>query len=214
MIVAIDDADDPRLAAFHAGIYAAAFPLQQEPLAAWRRALRGEAAYAIAIALAVEADAIVAGVIAEHYPRSRCGLVTYLAVAPSHRRRGLGEALLRAAAEREYAAGARAVFGEVDDPRVHGTEVARARLARFVRWGARVADVRYIQPALGEGLARDARLCLIVVPGDPARALPTTLAGADVRAFVDEFYAATEHGPPPAELVVPDRVALRDTSSG
>ena len=139
--------------------------------------------------LAVEDDAIVGGITYELYPHSRCGLVTYMVVAPDARARGLGRQLFEAAAAALYDAGARAVFGEVNDPGVHG-DAARARLDRFVRWGAQVLDVRYVQPSLGEGLARDEGLCLIVLPPVPG------LTDEVVHDFVAELYLATEGGKP------------------
>jgi N-acetylglutamate synthase-like GNAT family acetyltransferase len=96
--------------------------------------------------LILEGDEIIAGITYEAYPKSRCGLVTYLVVAPHARERGLGRQLLTYAANDLYARGARAVFGEVNRD-------APDRIARFVRWGARVLDYAYVQPALGPGLA-------------------------------------------------------------
>jgi GNAT superfamily N-acetyltransferase len=167
-------ADDPRLAAFHAGIYMDAFAAQQEPLAVWRRALRGELAYALTVRLAIEADAIVGGIAFELYPRSRCGLMTYMVVAPAAQRRGLGERMFRGAAEELRARGAVAVLGEV-----HGEE----RLRRFATWGASVVDVPYVQPSLAPGLPRDPDLVLIRV--GPAER-------TDVEAFIDELYTVCE----------------------
>lgn len=167
-------ADDPRLARFHAGIYMAAFAAQQEPLDVWERALRGELPYELTVRLAVEADAILGGIAYELYPRSRCGLLTYMVVAPAARRGGLGEQLFREAAADLRARGAEAVLGEVQ-----GAE----RLARFQRWGAHALEVPYIQPSLAPGLPRDESLVLIAVgPAERAR----------VEAFIDELYTVCE----------------------
>jgi Acetyltransferase (GNAT) family len=152
---------------------------------AWQAALRGEAPYQLNVRCVLEGDVIVAGIAYELYPRSQCGLVTYLVVAPDVRGRGLGRSLFEGAAAALYADGARAVFGEVNDPRVHGAS-AQPRLDRFVRWGARVVDVPYVQPALGPGLSRDQGLCLIVLP--PIVEVPTQR----VTDFVAELYTATE----------------------
>jgi GNAT superfamily N-acetyltransferase len=177
-------ADDPRLAAFHGGIYWQAFAAQHEPLAVWHQALRGELPYRLVVRLALAGDdTIAAGICYERYPRSGCGLLTYMVVAPEHRRSGLGERLLRDALA--DLADTRAVFGEIADD--------GERLARFVRWGARVVPGRYIQPALGPGLARDRSLVLIAWAPSPE------LPGEVVRAFVEELYAVTEGGPPDPE---------------
>ena len=59
--------------------------------------------------------------------------------------RGVGRQLFELAGQELYAAGARAVFGEVHRD-------APERLARFMRWGASVVDFAYVQPSLGPGL--------------------------------------------------------------
>jgi len=81
------------------------------------------------------------------------------------------------------------------------------RLERFQRWGARVLEARYVQPALGPGLARDRGLLLIAFAP-----LPADVDGAVVRTFVEELYAATEGGAPDPEVAIPDRVMLVEIS--
>jgi GNAT superfamily N-acetyltransferase len=153
-----------------------AFAAHREPLDAWLH----PHGYAFHAQVALDGDDIAGGITYELYPKSRCGLVTYMVVAPSARERGLGRTLLTSAARELYDAGAALVLGEVhrDKPE---------RLERFVRWGARVIDIPYVQPSLGPGLARDAGLCLIVLPPVP----PLVDEGA-VNAFIDELYEVTE----------------------
>jgi len=195
-------ADDPLLAEFYRSIYLDAFASQREPLEAWQRALRGERPYALTISVVLDGDAIAGGIAYELYPTSRCGLVTYMVVAPAYRRAGLGKHMQGDAVAELRARGARAVFGEIDDPRTRG-EVARKRLERNQRWGARVVDTRYVQPALGPGLERDRELILIALAptGD-------TMAGEIVDSFIRELYLATETGPPDREIAVPEVVRL------
>lgn len=176
-------ADDPRLARFHAGIYWAAFAAQHEPLDVWRRALRGELSYELRIRVIDD----VAGIVYERYPESGCGFVTYMVVAPHARGQGLGEHLLREAVVELRDSGAVLVLAEVDDPRVRGNW---DRLVRFQRWGARVVEGRYVQPALGPGLARDRGLLLLALAGDEV--LPPAIDGVRVRSFVRELYRVTE----------------------
>lgn len=127
-----------------------------------------------------------------------------MVVAPAARRLGLGKRLQNGAAAKLFARGALAVFGEINDPA--GSEVARARLARNQRWGARVVDIRYVQPALAPGLARDRGLVLIALAG--AQPLPAEMRGEVIRNFVAELYDVTEHGPPDPEIEIPEAVRL------
>ncbi|HSR95501.1 MAG TPA: GNAT family N-acetyltransferase [Kofleriaceae bacterium] len=221
-IVTITSHDDEALLdEFHSGIYWDDFADQQEPVDVWKRALWGGASpYKLTIRIAGRAlrdrerRELLGGIAFEHYPRSGCGLVTYMVIAPAARRQGLGRRLQREAARSLFAEGVRAVFGEVNDPRLAGVGVDEPiesmwrRLERNQVWGARVLDVRYVQPALAPGLARDHGLCLIAIAGE--QALPAMMAGAVVRDFVDELYAVTEGAAPDHALLagIPDEVRL------
>jgi GNAT superfamily N-acetyltransferase len=213
--------DEALLDAFHTGIYWDAFAEQQEPVEVWKRALwSGATPYALTIRIAGRAlrdparREILGGIAFERYPRSGCGLVTYMVIAPAARRHGLGRRLQREAAMSLFAAGTPAVFGEVNDPRLAGkgvdepVEAMWRRLERNQAWGARVLDARYVQPALAPGLTRDRGLCLIALCG--AQPLAPTMSGALVRDFLDELYTITEGVPPDAELLaaIPDLVSL------
>ncbi len=150
----------------------------------------------LTVRIALDGERIVGGICFERYSKSGVGFVTYMVVAPEARGRGLGEQLLRGAVEQLGGL----VLGEVNDPRTGGEW---KRLERFQRWGARVLDVRYVQPSLGPGLARDRGLVLIAFAP-----IPEPVEGAHVRAFVEELYALTEGGAPDAEVELPDRVEL------
>lgn len=202
-------AADPRLDEFHRGIYWDEFAEQHEPLATWQAALRGDKPYALTIELALDGDRLAGGICIEHYPRSGCGLLTYIVVAPEQRGKGIGKRLQTAAVEALYARGARLVFGELNDPRVTTLEpasVAWDRVRRNQRWGARVVQTRYVQPSLGDG--RDRQLLLIALAGKTP--LPQAIDGAVLRAFLDEFYDVTEGGPPDPEIAIPDVVRLTE----
>jgi GNAT superfamily N-acetyltransferase len=190
-------------------------------VAVWKRALWGGASpYELTIRIAGRALAdracreIAGGIVFERYPRSGCGLVTYMVIAPSAQRHGLGRHLQREAALALFSAGAPAVFGEVNDPRLAGRgideplEAMWRRLERNQSWGARVVNARYVQPALAPGLERDHGLCLIALAG--TQPLPPTLPGGIVRRFVEELYAVTEGAGPDSELLatIPEHIEL------
>lgn len=213
--------DEALLDEFHTGIYWDAFPDQQEPVSRWKRALWGGASpFQLTIRIAGRRlrDArhreIVGGIAYERYPRCGCGLVTYMVVAPAARRQGLGRRMQDEAVQALYAAGAPVVFGELNDPRRAGEGASEPvadmwrRIERNQAWGARVLDIRYVQPALAPGLARNRGLCLIAMTS--SQPLGPWLPGALVRDFVDELYQITEgDGADPGELAAyPDRIAL------
>jgi GNAT superfamily N-acetyltransferase len=196
-------AGDPRVDEFHRGIYLDEFAEQAEPVATWHAALAGDKPYTMTLRLALDGDRILGGICIEHYPRSNCGLLTYIVVAPQTRGQGIGKQLQTAAIDELYARGVRYVFGELNDPRVtklEPTHEAWDRVQRIQRWGARVVDTRYVQPSLGEG--RDRQLLLIVF-GQTG-----SIDGRVLRAFLDEFYEVTEGGPPDPEITIPDVVRL------
>lgn len=126
--------------------------------------------------MALENNELLGGIAYELYPRSQCGLLTYLVVAPAARGKGLGKQLLDEAVADLRARGAGAVLGEVNRD-------APDRIARFERWGARVLDIPYVQPALARGLARDAGLVLLAFGAADETAVPV---------FIDELYGVTE----------------------
>lgn len=217
-IVTISTHDDEALLdEFHGGIYGDTFSDQQEPVEVWKRALWGGVApYELTVRVAGRAlrdrvrREILGGIAFARYPRSACGFVTSMVVAPPARRQRLGRRLQAEAAAMLFARGARAVFSELGDPRRLGDESPYDRWRRIERnqaWGARVLDLRYVQPALAPGRDRDAGLCLIAIPGE--QPLPPSLPGELVRDFIEERYAITEGALPAPDLVdILDRVPL------
>jgi GNAT superfamily N-acetyltransferase len=213
--------DEALLEEFHAGIYWDAFADQEEPLVVWKRALwSGASPYELTIRIAGRAlrdrvrRQVLGGIVFERYPGCGCGLITYIVVAPPARRQGLGKRLQSEAAATLFAAGAPAVFSELRDPRHVGDDTPEPphetwrRIERNQAWGARVLDMRYVQPALAPGLTRDSRLCLIAIPG--AQPLPGSIPGALVRDFVDELFTVTEGSSPDHTLFggIAEHIAL------
>ena len=141
----------------------------------------------------------VAGVIfAEFYRGSECGLLTYLAVQPSSRQKGIGRFLLAEAIKKlkvdaSSAGGTlKAVFGEVHDPSKvpFSQDVINPlkRLSIISRLGAKLVPIRYIQPELKPGQGRSKCLLFIVFPMDDTP--PKSLSAEIIRAFLHEFYQA------------------------
>jgi len=102
MLTIAGRADEALLDAFYAELYLPAFAHQREPLEAWKRRLWDDpGGLEVAITVAGEdlsgAPRLAGGVVAEHYPRSNTGFLTYLVVAPDARRAGLGRGLLERA---------------------------------------------------------------------------------------------------------------------
>jgi GNAT superfamily N-acetyltransferase len=207
--------DEPLLDAFYADLYLPAFAHQREPVEAWKRQLWEARELELVITI-VGADLrratrrIDAGIVAERYPRSGCGFLTYLVVAPHARNAGLGRNLLEDARAR-LATTCALVLAEVSDPRTAGDPAtARQRIDRFQRWGARVLDVPYVQPDLGAGLGRDRRLRLLAF-FDPAQPPPPAVDGAALRSFLRELYDLTEgpsSDPEPPLASIPLRVPV------
>lgn len=182
-------------------------------------------------------------VILEHYRRSRVLLLAYIGVAPDYRRQGLMGRLLqegferaRASVEAAYAATddalrlsaarepVRAAFAEIHvpgqvDPRFEPMETL-GRVRAFAAAGARLAPIRYIQPALEPRQAFGRSLMLIALPfqGAVPSRLPLSVPQeflteyyhacgfvdptdvAEYRETIDSLRSAAANGEPPAEL--------------
>ena len=153
-----------------------------------------------------EMRAISGMLIFELYRESSCGLLTYLAVAPADRSRGLGRKLTRRAIEilsKECAetGGLRAVFAETHDPALIGPAAdamfPRDRIEVMKRLGARLVPVRYVQPELRPGDGRSRKLLLITFPIIPNE--PRVVSGPALLGFLNEFYRALGVPTPPED---------------
>lgn len=139
---------------------------------------------------------VVAGVVGTWSALSGVLLVDYLALAPGHRGRGTGTALLDAALARwATELGPRLVLAEVEHPAHHPTDAAHgdptARLRFYARRGARVLALPYFQPGLaGPGSARVPALLLVVLAG-VGPAAPWAPA-TPLRDFLTEHLIASE----------------------
>lgn len=201
--------DRELLHALYEGLFLPNFPIpeQQEDPSVWEPLLWDSAAQPKPLL-----DVLVAGqgfdspgtrqlwgfIISEYFRGSSCGLLTYLAVHPLYRCRGVAHSLMDAAmqaledhaAERET--NLKAVFGEVNDPdKVRGLEDAQEALKRvhiLSKLGAKRVPVEYVQPQLRPGQGRSRSLSLVVFP--IRRNSLNSLSVQTLVEFLDEFYRA------------------------
>lgn len=139
-------------------------------------------------------------IFAELYRESRCGLLTYLAVRPEARRRGVGRRLVTRAVEHltrlacDHGGKLRAVFAESEDPlnpdnaAYHDRFDLFDRITFLERLGARRVVTGYVQPPLAPRQERARNLLLFAIPIDDT--LPRRLDPEVLRDFVHEFYRA------------------------
>lgn len=134
--------------------------------------------------------------IVETYRTSRCGLLTYIVVAPPARGQGLARFLLNKAREAlqcDLNSQLRAIFAEAHDPaRILPTEDVMnptERLVAMRRLGARQVPIHYVQPELCPGGERSRNLLLMTFPAS-ATAEANVLSAAVLREFLEEFYRA------------------------
>src|SRR5215210_1876357 len=133
-------------------------------------------------------------VFCEHYARSGCGLISYLAVDPDQRHHGLGRLLVQTAIDALRTDGGRvgtplkAVFAEIHDPERVRPQAdvmdPTERASFFAKLNARRVAIPYVQPELraGRRRARDLHLIALPVDGDPL-----SLDSGDVDAFLHEL---------------------------
>lgn len=133
----------------------------------------------------------------ELYRESSCGLLTYIAVKPDARQRGLSRTLIRKAIdilsdECLGPEGVRAVFAEIHNPAMiedgGDSMPPHSRLKAMTRLGAYRVPVRYVQPVLRPGANPSDKLLLIAFPVQEGSAV--RVRGGVVLDFLEEFYRA------------------------
>lgn len=131
----------------------------------------------------------------------RVQLLTYLAVDGRRRAGGVGGRLLDAARQRWVAQYRPLVLlAEVEHPATEAGEAAwgdpRRRFDFYVRRGARVLDLPYFQPALGQGAKRGYGMLLITLYlDDEFRESGTDrVPAAPVRGFLEAYLRECEGG--------------------
>eukprot|EP00160_Parvularia_atlantis_P014350 Unigene3522_Nuclearia_a/m.10756 Unigene3522_Nuclearia_a/g.10756 ORF Unigene3522_Nuclearia_a/g.10756 Unigene3522_Nuclearia_a/m.10756 type:complete len:264 (-) Unigene3522_Nuclearia_a:63-854(-) len=147
---------------------------------------------------------IAGGVACEYYPKSNCGLLTYIAVDTEWRQKSLGRVLVRevlkalhADARKAGKAACDAVFLETNSDNVAQEKdvmVPAVRRRVLHKLGFRILRFRYVQPALAPGLGKCTDLLLTVhesflgpVPAGDA-AVAGVLKSQPLLHFMREFF--------------------------
>lgn len=157
------------------------------------------------IALVALEEGDVAGVAVGDLPTpGTVSLLSYLAVRPGRRGRGLGGELMRRLRERWALAGVCVVLGEVHDPRVHAEssdEHPKARLQFYERSGAELVGLPWVQPALSPSSRRVPGMLLVALyRGWDCRG--TTIGSTMLHQWGVNYYAEYEGDvPPDAQLL-------------
>jgi GNAT superfamily N-acetyltransferase len=138
---------------------------------------------------------VLAAIIADTY--ARVLLLSYLAVLPEFRDRGVGSGLAQDAVPRWIARYQPALaVAEVEDPRRHadsdaGHGDADARMRLYEGLGGLILPLPYVQPALTDGAERVRNLLLMVFYASTERIEPDLL----VR-FLTDYFTGCEGGTP------------------
>lgn len=188
------------LARYRAEIYEPAFPdseLREDP-AVWLGLLADDPRppqprLDLILAVGPE-DAILGGATIEHYRKGDCGLLTYIAVRPERRDKGLGRALVAEARRRlEEWAGPGAllfaeteIYDEAEDDREREEVVERQN--RLARLGALALDFDYVMPPLSPG--QPPRRLHLLVLDEPGPGRPLAVGAGKVLVLIEELAAA------------------------
>jgi GNAT superfamily N-acetyltransferase len=211
MVDLTEERDEALLDEVASGLYVDSFPIaeEREDPARWKDALwhpdreNGNPVLRGVVAgtdLHLPSRDICGFVFFELYRRSRCGLISYIAVDPDQRRRHLGRDLIAHAVEtlqRDAAASGaplEAVFAEIHDPKkvppAADSMDAAERVSFFAKLHARKVPIRYVQPELEEGAGPGLSLDLIALPLDGAAV--QSLQASTVRTFLQEYSEAAQ----------------------
>ena len=220
------DFDPQLLARLYREVLEPAFTASElegiEPLAS-RLAAPGEPGSLVAVALGPDGE-LLGGLVADHDRECRVLLLSYLAVRPEARGRGIGSSLVRDVASNWYDGDeVLLAVAEVHDPR-HWPDDAAAegRLRLFEKLGARVLGAPFVQPALHGDGERVGGFLLLAFHVDRDHPPARGRQGGDPRGAPGPVRQALLRGrggsrrrPPDPELAVaarPDRGGRRSSS--
>jgi len=203
---------------FYYDIYLPAFPLfdEREDFELWSGLLRDKTALpASEIVLAgsgfdTDSPRVAGGQGVEYYPRSRCGLLTYLVLAPEFRGKGLSRPLVKAGLEAidslagnfNHQSRPRAYFSETNDPRnpnsLNDSQDPRQRVMMLDKLGFYLVDFPYVQPRLKNRGERYYGLKLMIhlqtwgITDYPSAPRHLELESWILDEYLKEFYLVTE----------------------
>lgn len=139
---------------------------------------------------------IIGFIFAEFYKKSKCGLLTYLAVHLKYRRQEIGKYLLKEGVKKlkkdakNLKIKIKVIFGEINDPQkvktIQDSMNPKRRLEIIAKLGAHIVPIRYIQPQLKSGQGRFDKIFLIVFP--LYKGQQKYISGNTVIAFLYELY--------------------------
>jgi GNAT superfamily N-acetyltransferase len=201
------DYDEELLYRFYTQVLEPSFARDElEPVEMIAAGLRGEGDADVLAAVCLDAGGEpLGGLIAERDSRTNVLLLSYIAVRPEARGRGIATQLMkRVAAEWYRHPDVLLALAEVHDPRhfagVLG-EDSLGRLRLYERLGARLLAVPFVQPALSEGRERVPGFLLLVFHADPQVCVErdgTTGVRAEIVAdFIRRYYESAEGASPP-----------------
>ena len=184
------------LSQYAARVYADAFPdpdLRENPVE-WQRLLSGEVAAPMPwteVLLLLDGDAVAGGATVELYRGANCGLLTYIAIHPDYRGRGLARRLVdraHAVVARRGGAGT-PLFAETEHYDEAHDDAERAEIVdrqrRLAALGALAIEFDYVMPPLREGAAPRRLHLLLLDP--PAAGRRPHVPARTVLALLDEL---------------------------
>lgn len=152
----LNSSDHQLLELFYKDLLLPAFGMfrdELEPLSVFQTALQNQTAseYKLHVSVVLNNDQIIAGCSYELYPKSCCGLITYISVKKEFQGKGYGRLLVNHVLSIMSGYGVKALFLETNKDNVSAevdvmTPVVRRNVLR--RLGFQVVDVDYVQPAL------------------------------------------------------------------
>jgi hypothetical protein len=191
--------DDRLLKRLGEGLYAECFPKasgEAEDASQWKKRLEDRddgPQLAISVMLddpELDEPEILGFVCTERYPRSACGLISYLGVRSTQRQHHAGTKLLQHGLAVLSSTAPKAIFTEVHDPELvdgaHDVMEPSERFSFFAKNEGRRVPISYVQPPVDRERDYVRTLALVTLPvaGQDNKTIDPEI----VRAFLCEYY--------------------------